>query len=985
MVFLPVIYYSNNRSVPPFHFNIGDEIKVGNSPKANLLIKAGNLDSIHFIIKSDRENFFIINDPNVSEVKLANNKTGRKVVSDKIQPLGEGGPGFIRQDLVFDDVISVTTGKDKYLLIFRADAAVLFEYSRLLVKLLSAFQADFGFIDVLDPETGKTVDYIKQVHTISGAKTSNSDFENARKIKDSFFKAGENYSFGIAAKADISVKFPDHEAYSFLFAPIYSADEKLRGTIYLHREKISREDFTQIDFKYASSEARSAYALYENTILKNERDAARKIIKDLRFMSTCIRSELKPYKEDIISGVAIETQESKELRQLIYFFRYFADIDIFCDFRLEKFFDKIISIFNADLGIVSLKDVNTEQFVTTARRAGKIPAELSAERFDDSLIDEAREARDKNNPIFREFDRSFFNKKGYSEKEIYSAMVLPIDYEKGNGIEGLIYLQRDKTAFNFMSSEHALLVQLIKYYKYFLKVVTSKEKFNYISSSFSTLFDEAANVLENPQLGENRIFDIALKTLEKIIPNFYMAAFAVEFEGKMSLFYMAPEGIDSSGVIRVLSQKDAKWNDISASTQVFSSRELPSAGFNGHLYPRNLPLKGAFSNFDRMLHITTINAPLSENEQALIKILEDEMTIALEKYYALMSPNKNAAEKTLSEAVEAMKIGVLIYNSKHVVEYSNKEFKRLKLIPPPSAKTTRSYLRSLDPKIQELCESALNSDRHPVHGMLIDKKSGSYSMSAVELEKRSKDGQRRGLLLISPITEKLFHLRATKHDYLNSIFRSCGELIKNAGPSRSISTVEIQNIARENFHTFMHAFESLCLPNGLSVNEIMLNSIRPERVSAAEIVKIIKSTSALFYMTDKKLELESDNKIDLTNVYVMADILAAERLFINIFKNCIDHVKGPAIQKVVINRSGSQNGRLKIVTADNGKGLPKDILDKLRTDNFDLSNDQAHGYGIFIARTIARIMTGEKLRINDKSDHIAGFNTIYGFDLKIVN
>ena len=344
VVFLPVIYYSNNRSVPPFHFNIGDEIKVGNSPKANLIIKAGSLDSIHFIIKSDRENFFIINDPNISEVKVSNNKTGRKVVSDKIEPLGEGGPGFIRQDLVFDDVITVTTGKDKYLLIFRASAAVSFDYSALLVKLLGAFRADFGFIDVLDPETGKTIDYIKQFQTISGSNISNSDFENARKIKDSFFKAGGNYSFGIAAKADISAKFPDHEAYSFLFAPIYSADEKLRGTIYLHREKISREDFTQIDFKYASSEARSTYALYENNILKNERDAAQKIIKDLRFMSTCIRPELKPYKEDIISGVAIETQESKELRQLIYFFRYFADIDIFCDFRLEKFFDKIISI-----------------------------------------------------------------------------------------------------------------------------------------------------------------------------------------------------------------------------------------------------------------------------------------------------------------------------------------------------------------------------------------------------------------------------------------------------------------------------------------------------------------------------------------------------------------------------------------------------------------------------------------------------------------
>ncbi|EKD69537.1 MAG: hypothetical protein ACD_47C00081G0002 [uncultured bacterium] len=981
---MPVLFFNKDKNIVPFHFAAGTDLKVGNSKYANLEIKAGKTDSVHFTIKSEDKNYFVDSNPSDAIVEVHNEKTGRRAAVTKINQPSGGGSEFNRQSLISDDFISVNAGGASYTLIFKLEThEAPFDFSGMLAGLLGLYSADLGMVDVYDINTGKVINTI--VQKISNRKFSKPELDNVEKIKKTFFNNDGVLSFGAVPNAVFRSKFTADETHSVLLAPLYSSDEKMRATIYLHREIAMKEDFTQKDYEHILNETRGAYALYENSVLKKEIEAVRQTIKDMRCMATCGRDFLTLYKCDIINGASHESQEAKELRRLIYFFRYFSGIDIFCDFSLEMFLDKIISLFNADMGIIDLKDFNTGEIITIARRAGEQNADLYAERY---LKNKRKYAIGKK--TFKIFTHDYcVYTMDPPVNDIHSVMMLSI--ENSNGIvEGLIYLQRDRTGCDFIKTEAELLSQLIQYFKSFLKLINFRKASDFISSSFSTLYNEAAKVLCNSKgnLDENRIFDVSLVTLSKIVQNFYMAAFMIEFEGKNTLFYLAPEGLEQEMAVKKISDYDAKWKNCNPVVRIISKLKQPSADYKGNLHTMNFYVKGHFSNFEGVFRIYTSEDPITETEQSFIKILKDEITLALERHYALISSNKKAFNETISGAMETMNFGILIYNADHEIEFTNGEFGRLGIIRSGENSGEPLSLRSVDLNIRSLCESAFSSGGLPVHGL--HKTIGNngltnyFSMSAVELKTRSGDGQKKGVLLMSSMANKLIYLKDLKHDFINSFEAPYEYAVRENDPVKFIDYEKIAKMVDDNYDAFYYNFASLCLANDAGVKEMFLASMEIKKISLAALVDEIKRLEVLLKKKNIKLTIDLKDNIDQKKNYIETDILAMRRVFTNIFKNCARYAAGgQTIQKLIIRLTDSGR-KIEFISSDNGPGLSPFIVNKLRQTDTNLSRDD-HGRGLFIVKTIIKLLTGEELSINEDVKDTDEFKTVYGFKYRIVN
>ena len=107
--------------------------------------------------------------------------------------------------------------------------------------------------------------------------------------------------------------------------------------------------------------------------------------------------------------------------------------------------------------------------------------------------------------------------------------------------------------------------------------------------------------------------------------------------------------------------------------------------------------------------------------------------------------------------------------------------------------------------------------------------------------------------------------------------------------------------------------------------------------------------------TQKNIEAAIILKEPLLSAELDVDLI--EQVLINLFLNAIDAVKNKPDPKIVLSAYSDSDNRLVIKLADNGSGMPEDVLDKIFVPFFS-TKKTGSGIGLSLCKQIMRVHKG---------------------------
>jgi len=107
--------------------------------------------------------------------------------------------------------------------------------------------------------------------------------------------------------------------------------------------------------------------------------------------------------------------------------------------------------------------------------------------------------------------------------------------------------------------------------------------------------------------------------------------------------------------------------------------------------------------------------------------------------------------------------------------------------------------------------------------------------------------------------------------------------------------------------------------------------------------------------TQKNIEAAILLKEPLLSAELDVDLI--EQVLINLILNAIDAVKNKPDPKIVLSAYTDSDNRLVIKLADNGSGMPEDVLDKIFVPFFS-TKKSGSGIGLSLCKQIMRVHKG---------------------------
>ncbi|PBJ16000.1 PAS domain-containing sensor histidine kinase [Flavobacterium sp. ACN6] len=204
-------------------------------------------------------------------------------------------------------------------------------------------------------------------------------------------------------------------------------------------------------------------------------------------------------------------------------------------------------------------------------------------------------------------------------------------------------------------------------------------------------------------------------------------------------------------------------------------------------------------------------------------------------------------------------------------------------------------------------------------------------------------------------------MKVISHELLNSItpIRSICQNLQDLVEQDSLSTEDLDDIKTsvetmlrrsDHLQKFVEGYRKLA----------MLPSPKKEKIELQDLIEnCLQIMNPLF----KKANIEVENSITL-KYQINVDQQQTEQVLINLLTNSINALENNIQKQIIISAEAKEN-RVFIKIADNGKGIEKEIEDKIFLPFFTTRNEGA-GIGLTLSKNIIEAHGGYILYKNEK-------------------
>ncbi|MEI7983907.1 MAG: ATP-binding protein, partial [Bacteroidota bacterium] len=331
------------------------------------------------------------------------------------------------------------------------------------------------------------------------------------------------------------------------------------------------------------------------------------------------------------------------------------------------------------------------------------------------------------------------------------------------------------------------------------------------------------------------------------------------------------------------------------------------------------------------------------------------------KFHKIRS-EKEVQHLFLETLVEQVDIGIICYETDGTIFLVNRAFREL---TRTASMQTIAKLEERDPEIV----SAFNALRSGEHRLLKFQSHGEFLQLSVICSEFKLLNISYKLITLQNIAKELDEkeieswqklIRVLTHEIMNSVTpissltESLYERVKSencAGQKMTPVTAEFLTGGLEAVITrskgllrFTQAFHTL----------LRIPKPVPERV---EIRKLFEQVHLLFRPVLEERGIVMSIHTGRDSGWIHVDVTLMEQAIINLVKNALESFSQTALPEISLEAASLPNGRTQITVADNGMGIPPDILDKVFIP-FYTTKEKGTGIGLSISRQIAQLHKG---------------------------
>ena len=338
---------------------------------------------------------------------------------------------------------------------------------------------------------------------------------------------------------------------------------------------------------------------------------------------------------------------------------------------------------------------------------------------------------------------------------------------------------------------------------------------------------------------------------------------------------------------------------------------------------------------------------------------------------------KVANHQYLQTIIENVNTGLLCINGEGDVVLMNKALKEL--LRKPYLKDIAA-VEKLFPEIHELIER-LETGQNEMVKMTVQNKLLELSVTVADFKLREVPYK---LVSFQNIQKELEEkeldawqklIRILTHEIMNSVtpITSLASSINSilADKDKELEEEEMEDI-RDGMYAIQKRGEGL-----LHFTETYrsLTKIPPPKFQLVEAQPLLDRIHILFKPVLKKYGVELNLKLPSSMVVFIADVELIEQVVINLLKNAIEAAREVENPKIEIRAIKTNEGKTFIEVQDNGKGIKKDVLDKIFVPFFT-TKKEGSGIGLSLSRQIMRLHKG-----NIEVNSVVGEGTVFTLSL----
>ncbi|MGI8581213.1 MAG: sensor histidine kinase [Chitinophagaceae bacterium] len=330
--------------------------------------------------------------------------------------------------------------------------------------------------------------------------------------------------------------------------------------------------------------------------------------------------------------------------------------------------------------------------------------------------------------------------------------------------------------------------------------------------------------------------------------------------------------------------------------------------------------------------------------------------------FKIISKEKETQYQYLQKILELVDTGILSYKiTTGEVVWMNESLKRMLQLP---------YLKTI---------SSLSRRDNELHKNILELKPGETKIATAHLEKSSfkillsatafqTDGEKYKLIAFQNIDEALDEteskawqklLSVMTHEIMNSIapISSLADTLKSRllqsmpslnNESGSVDDLElgIDTIKRrsEGLLKFAETYRNL-------------NKITKPNLKKIYVRDLFESINQLMQPTLDQKNIDLQIVLKDTGIMLEADTNLIEQVLINLVVNSIEAVKDKQGAKIVMSSYRDSNNKMVITIADNGTGMPAEIIDKIFIPFFS-TKKSGSGIGLSLSKQIMMLHRG---------------------------